>query len=212
MKFAHKLFFSITALLTVIFMVFGSWMLSSYFNRMLDRETEQGKRENQLFQTIYDMVYASMEKYGADLAEIRAETGATERMTSQSGTECLILTADGQLTLTGSLKNAEDEIRGTAEEMIGDMKAEENQIYGIRRIGTEYYLLSIVADRPVDTADIVYLGILKNLSSIYEERSKMLRQYMAALAVLLVIGGLAAFLLSRYLTRPIEQQIGRAHV
>lgn len=205
MKFAHKLFFSITALLTVIFMVFGSWMLSSYFNRMLDRETEQGKRENQLFQTIYDMVYASMEKYGADLAEIRAETGATERMTSQSGTECLILTADGQLTLTGSLKNAEDEIRGTAEEMIGDMKAEENQIYGIRRIGTEYYLLSIVADRPVDTADIVYLGILKNLSSIYEERSKMLRQYMAALAVLLVIGGLAAFLLSRYLTRPIEQ-------
>ena len=57
----------------------------------------------------------------------------------------------------------------------------------------------------MDTADIVYLGILKNLSSIYEERSKMLRQYMAALAVLLVIGGLAAFLLSRYLTRPIEQ-------
>ena len=205
MKFAHKLFFSITALLTVIFMIFGSWMLSSYFNRMLDRETEQGKRENLLFQTIYDMVYASMEKYGAELAGIRAQAGATERMASQNGTECLILTADGQLTLTGSLKNAEDEIRGTAEEMIGDMKAEENQIYGIRRIGTEYYLLSIVADRPVDTADIVYLGILKNLSSIYEERSKMLRQYMAALAVLLVIGGLAAFLLSRYLTRPIEQ-------
>lgn len=205
MKFAHKLFFSITALLTVIFMIFGSWMLSSYFNRMLDRETEQGKRENLLFQTIYDMVYASMEKYGAELAGIRAQAGATERMASQNGTECLILTADGQLTLTGSLKNAEDEIRGTVEEMIGDMKAEENQIYGIRRIGTEYYLLSIVADRPVDTADIVYLGILKNLSSIYEERSKMLRQYMAALAVLLVIGGLAAFLLSRYLTRPIEQ-------
>lgn len=205
MKFAHKLFFSITALLTVIFMIFGSWMLSSYFNRMLDRETEQGKRENLLFQTIYDMVYASMEKYGAELAGIRAQAGATERMASQNGTECLILSPDGQLTLTGSLKNAEDEVRGTAEEMIGDMKAEENQIYGIRRIGTEYYLLSIVADRPVDTADIVYLGILKNLSSIYEERSKMLRQYMAALAVLLVIGGLAAFLLSRYLTRPIEQ-------
>lgn len=205
MKFAHKLFFSITALLTVIFMIFGSWMLSSYFNRMLDRETEQGKRENLLFQTIYDMVYASMEKYGAELAGIRAQAGATERMASQNGTECLILSPDGQLTLTGSLKNAEDEVRGTAEEMIGDMKAEENQIYGIRRIGTEYYLLSIVADRPVDTADIVYLGILKNLRSIYEERSKMLRQYMAALAVLLVIGGLAAFLLSRYLTRPIEQ-------
>lgn len=205
MKFAHKLFFSITALLTVIFMIFGSWMLSSYFNRMLDRETEQGKRENLLFQTIYDMVYASMEKYGADLAGIRAETGATERMTSQNGTECLILTADGQLTLTGSLKNSSDEIQSIAEEMIGDMKTEENQIYGIRKIGTKYYLLSIVADIPTDTADLVYLGILKDLSGIYEDRRQMQRQYMTALAVLLIIGGLAAFLLSGYLTKPIEQ-------
>ena len=32
-----------------------------------------------------------------------------------------------------------------------------------------------------------------------------MRQYGIALAGLLVIGGLAAFLLSRYLTRPIEQ-------
>lgn len=205
MKFAHKLFFSITALLTVIFMVFGSWMLSSYFNRMLDREMEQGKRENLLFQTIYDMVYTSMEKYGAELAGIRAEADATERMTSQNGTECLILSGDGQFTLTGSLKNSSDEIQSIAEEMIGDMKAEENQIYGIRKIRTRYYLLSIVADLPTDTADIVYLGILKDLSGIYEDRRQMQRQYIAALAVLLMIGGLAAFLLSGYLTRPIEQ-------
>ena len=66
MKFTYKLFFSITALLTAAFMLFGSFMLFFYFNRMLERETEQGKRENLLFQTIYDMVYQNMEKYGAD--------------------------------------------------------------------------------------------------------------------------------------------------
>ena len=55
MKFAHKLFFSVIALLTVIFLLFGTFMLSSYFDRMLERETEQGKRENLLFQTIYDL-------------------------------------------------------------------------------------------------------------------------------------------------------------
>ena len=43
MKFAHKLFFSVIALLTVIFLLFGTFMLSSYFDRMLERETEQGK-------------------------------------------------------------------------------------------------------------------------------------------------------------------------
>lgn len=42
MKFAHKLFFSVIALLTVIFLLFGTFMLSSYFDRMLERETEQG--------------------------------------------------------------------------------------------------------------------------------------------------------------------------
>lgn len=42
-------------------MLFGSFMLFFYFNRMLERETEQGKRENLLFQTIYDMVYQNME-------------------------------------------------------------------------------------------------------------------------------------------------------
>ena len=205
MKFAHKLFFSITALLTVTFLLFGSFMLSSYFNRMLDRETEQGKRENLLFQTIYDMVYQNMEKYGAEFAGIQAGNSAMERMADQNGTECLILTADGQLTLTNSVKLSREEMEQAAQEMLRNMETGANQIYGVRKIGTGYYLLSIIADQPADTADTVYLGILKDLGSIYEERSSMMRQYGIALAGLLVIGGLAAFLLSRYLTRPIEQ-------
>lgn len=205
MKFAHKLFFSITALLTVIFLLFGTFMLSSYFNRMLERETEQGKRENLLFQTIYDMVYQNMEKYGAEFAGIQAGNSATERMTDQSGTECLILAPDGSITVAGSLKLSQEEIRQKAEEMIRDMEAGTNQIYGVRRIENGYYLLSIIADQPTDTADTVYLGTMKDLNSIYEERDSMMGQYRIALAGLVVIGGLAAFLLSRYLTRPIEQ-------
>ena len=104
MKFTYKLFFSITALLTAAFMLFGSFMLFFYFNRMLERETEQGKRENLLFQTIYDMVYQNMEKYGAEFAGIQAGNSATERMTDQNGTECMILETDGTITLEGSLK------------------------------------------------------------------------------------------------------------
>lgn len=205
MKFTYKLFFSITALLTAAFMLFGSFMLFFYFNRMLERETEQGKRENLLFQTIYDMVYQNMEKYGAEFAGIQAGNSATERMTDQNGTECMILETDGTITLEGSLKLPQDEIRSLAEEMIRTMDPGADQVYGVRKVGTRYYLLSIITDQATDSADMVYLGILKDLSGIYEERSNMMRQYGIALAGLLVIGGLAAFLLSRYLTRPIEQ-------
>ena len=180
-------------------------MLFFYFNRMLERETEQGKRENLLFQTIYDMVYQNMEKYGAEFAGIQAGNSATERMTNQNGTECMILETDGTITLEGSLKLPQDEIRSLAEEMIRTMDPGADQVYGVRKVGTRYYLLSIITDQATDSADMVYLGILKDLSGIYEERSNMMRQYGIALAGLLVIGGLAAFLLSRYLTRPIEQ-------
>lgn len=180
-------------------------MLSSYFNRMLERETEQGKRENLLFQTIYDMVYQTMEKYGTEFAGMQAGNSATERMVNQNGTECLILTTDGQMSLTGTFKLSQEEIRQKADEMIQIMDPGANQIYGVRKIGTGYYLLSIIEDQPTETADTVYLGIMKDLSSIYAERNSMMRQYWIALAGLLVIGGLAAFLLSRYLTRPIEQ-------
>lgn len=205
MKFTYKFFFSITALLTAAFMLFGSFMLFFYFNRMLERETEQGKRENLLFQTIYDMVYQNMEKYGAEFAGIQAGNSATERMTDQNGTECMILETDGTITLEGSLKLPQDEIRSLAEEMIRTMDPGADQVYGVRKVETRYYLLSIITDQATDSADMVYLGILKDLSGIYEERSNMMRQYGIALAGLLVIGGLAAFLLSRYLTRPIEQ-------
>ena len=175
-------------------------MLSSYFDRMLERETEQGKRENLLFQTIYDMVYQNMEKYGAEFAGIQAGNSATERMTGQSGTECMILETDGTITLEGSLKLPQDEIRRLAEEMLRTMDPGADQVYGVRKVGTCYYLLSIITDQATDSADTVYLGILKDLSGIYEERSSMMRQYGIALAGLLVIGGLAAFLLSRYLS------------
>ena len=146
MKFTYKLFFSITALLTAAFMLFGSFMLFSYFNRMLERETEQGKRENLLFQTIYDMVYQNMEKYGAEFAGIQAGNSATERMTDQNGTECMILETDGTITLEGSLKLPQDEIRSLAEEMIRTMDPGADQVYGVRKVETRYYLLSIITD------------------------------------------------------------------
>ena len=113
-------------------------MLSSYFDRMLERETEQGKRENLLFQTIYDMVYQNMEKYGAEFAGIQAGNSATERMTDQNGTECMILETDGTITLAGSLKLPQDEIRRLAEEMLRTMDPGADQVYGVRKVGTCY--------------------------------------------------------------------------
>ena len=64
-------------------MLFGSFMLFFYFNRMLERETEQGKRENLLFQTIYDMVYQNME----NTEQNSRDTGGKFRNRTDDGSE-----------------------------------------------------------------------------------------------------------------------------
>ncbi len=68
MKFANKLFFIMTALLTVIFTVFGIWMLSSYFTKAIEREKDRANAESSMFQLMFESAYAPMEDYGVDYA------------------------------------------------------------------------------------------------------------------------------------------------
>ena len=57
MRFADKLFFTMTGLMTLIFTIFGIWIMTSFFQQMLDRELEQGSVESQMFQYIFEMSY-----------------------------------------------------------------------------------------------------------------------------------------------------------
>ena len=61
MKFADKLFLFMTALLTLMFALFGIWMLSSDFSQLLDKEIEQGNDESRMFHFLFEMGYQSTE-------------------------------------------------------------------------------------------------------------------------------------------------------
>lgn len=64
MKFADKLFFTMTVLLTVIFALFGVWMLSSYFDKAIDREMDRANAESGMFQLMFESAYKPMQNYG----------------------------------------------------------------------------------------------------------------------------------------------------
>lgn len=68
MKFADKLFFVMTVLLTVIFTVFGVWMLSSYFTKALDREVERTNAESGMFQLMFESAYKPLQNFGEEYA------------------------------------------------------------------------------------------------------------------------------------------------
>lgn len=200
MKFADKLFFATTVLLSAIFTIFGMWMLHSYFQRSLDREIMQGNTENQMFQYLFEMAYQTVKEYGDEYAIERA-SGSVVKNVEKNGISCFIMKDDGTF-LYGEPREAEGELKDIIKSLTETITPENDYCYGVRKIGERYFLLNICIS---DTNEHrLYLGICKDLTDIYEDRQRMLNQYRIALLVLLIVGGVCIYALSRYMTRPIQ--------
>lgn len=193
MKFADKLFFSMIMLLTLIFTIFGIWMLSSYFQKTLNRETQQAGIENQMQQYLFEMTYKSMENYGGEYAIASAVDSATAGM-EKNGSKSYIWTAQKVYHGTGRW----DAMKQLAEKL--DDKS--NYVSGIFQSENQYYLLGVCVSQTSE-GDI-YLGTEKNITDIYGDRQHLLNQYRISLAVLLAVGGVFVYALSQYITKPVR--------
>lgn len=80
MKFFWKIFFAFTAIIMVAFSIFGLWMITQNFRNSLEKEIEEGNRENRMFQFAFEVNMNSLsenyrtEKIVSDLAEWRCCT------------------------------------------------------------------------------------------------------------------------------------------
>lgn len=198
MRFADKLFFATTALLALIFTVFGIWMLSSYFQRLLNREMEQGDTQSQMFQYLFEMAYQSASEYGEDYAIARAVDSVMESV-EKEGTECFAMSWDGAVYYGNALMERE---RVVIEEMTENLQESNSYVYGIRKTEGRYQLFHICMIKTGEKS--LYLGICRDLTNIYEDRENLMNQYRLALIILLFAGGICIYLLSRYMTRPIS--------
>lgn len=198
MKFADKLFLATTALLTVIFTVFGMWMLSSNFSRLLEREIERGNSESRMFRFLFETGYQSTEAYGEDYAVRRTLDSITDSV-EKDGSHCFVLKEDGDW-LYGEDYMAGKSILGAAELLSDSLREENSYGYVIQKTEGGFYLITVSR---TEIGSLVYLGICRELTDIYEIRQDLLGQYRVALAFLLLLGGVFIYVLSRYITRPI---------
>ncbi len=87
MKFFWKIFFAFTALITLVFSVFGIWMITQTFRNSMEKEIEEGNRENRMFQLAFETNMNALsehyrtERVVRDLAEsvitnLRRNTGS----------------------------------------------------------------------------------------------------------------------------------------
>lgn len=209
MKFADKLFLSMTALLTLMFALFGTWMLSSDFSQLLNKEIEQGSNDSRTFHFLFEMGYQSTEEFGEDYAiskTLSSIVGSVER----DGRHMFVIRDDGTRFYGGEyLENMgfTEEVEGLIESLDTDESSEySNRSVGIRKIDGSYYMFSVSMSDVAESN--VYLGMCRELTDTYSARGDLLSRYRIALLVLLSAGGICIYVLSRYITWPISS-LGR---
>lgn len=202
MKFADKLFLMLTALLTLFFTVFGIWMLHSNFSRLLNREIEQGGNEYRMFQYLFEMGYRSVEEYGTDYA-VNKTLDSVRTGVEADGSHIFVIDRDGAYIY--GLKYVEaNGLVGEIELLKNAMDDINNYGYCICQSGENHFML-MTAVMENEGQPALYLGLCRDLNAIYDDRREMLAQYQAVLIVLLFLGGLGIYFLSRYITGPIRR-------
>ena len=199
MKFADKLFLSMTILLTLMFALFGIWMLSSDFSQLLDKELEQGNKESRMFDFLFEMGYQSTEEFGDDYA-ISRTLGSIAGSVERDGSHIFVLRENNEFFY------GDDYLRtmGFDEVVEGLIGALGDSTYGscVRKIDGSYFMFTATVVNAASGR--VYLGLCKNLTSIYDGREDLVSRYRIALICLLFAGGVCVYILSRYITRPIS--------
>ena len=201
-KFADKLFLMTTALLTLIFTAFGIWMLSSDFSALLDREIERGNSENRMFRVLFEMGYHSTEEYGDEYAVNRTLDSILDGV-ERDGSHCFVISDDSWIH--GENYMADRGLKEEAEGLRDGLGGWDGSLYRISRTEDGFFLMNLVV---ADTKTPIYLGMCRELTEIYQIRQGLVSQYRVALGVLLVLGGVSIYVLSRYITRPISR-LGR---
>lgn len=201
MRFSDKLFLATTALLTVIFMFFGIWMLSSNFSQLLDKEIERGNSESRMFAFLFEMGYRSTEEFGEDYAVSRTLDSISNSV-EREGSRLFVLKDDGTYYSGGDYVTVEG-FGQEIDSLVSSLESAGNTYgYCIRRFENAYYMFTVTVT--IATEKPLYLGLCRELTPIYEDRMDLLRQYRTALLGLLAVGSIGIYGLSRYITRPIR--------
>lgn len=195
MKFFWKIFFAFTALITVVFSVFGIWMVTQTFHNSLEKEIEEGNRENRMFQLAFETnVNALSEHY------------RTERVIRDLA-ESIITNLDDQeysyrlyRGLRGLIyENTENRL----EHQLMEELVENDCVYQVLEADGRRYLIFVC--KSVMSGKVYYLESAKDITALYEERDRFYDQYRVIMLALIGVSSLVIFVLSRLLTRSVVE-------
>lgn len=199
MKFGHKLFFAIITLLTVSFTIISSWMLFSYFQSTINREIEKMNYKSQMFHRLFESAYEPAE-YLKNYAIVSAIEQTVE-MVEEDKVKAFVTGSQGNIYYGKDVLSRKS-TNAIIQKLIEGLTENHMYTYGIRKAEGRQYLFFV--SRLDSGEQSIYLGIYEDITTLYMDRDSLVNQYRIALVILLLVGGSSAFLLSRYMTRPIR--------
>ena len=193
MKFFWKIFFSFTAIITLVFSIFGIWLISQTFENSLNKEIEEGNRENRMFQFAFEVNMNSL-----------SETYRTEKIV-KALTESVVNNLDKD---EYSYKLYRDNRYLIYENQ--DIRLENGLIEKLTDADCAYQVMEsegkrylIFVCKSVIGGRNYFLESAKDITSLYEERDSFYSQYRVVMLSLILVAGVVIFVVSRYLTRSV---------
>ena len=192
MKFFWKIFLAFVALMTVGFSVFGMLIVGQSFRNSLEKEIEEGNRENRMFQLTFEINMNSL-----------SDNYRTEKIVRDL-TESVISNLNLQ-EYSYRLYRGQDLIYESSpaelQHDLFDRLGEASCVYQVSESQGRKYLIFVC--RSVMSGRVYYLESVKDITSLYQEREALYSQYRLLMLALIAVSSIVIFILTHFLTRSV---------
>lgn len=193
MKIFWKIFLSILSIVIIMYMTLGGALLYVSFNRYLNSEVDKATNENKMFMlTLKTSIEANMinsEDLGANM-----ESSVVAIKKNMGNAKTQIRVFDNKWNKIYADKGVENLVKKQ------DIKKQKN-LYVINKTEGKRYLETMSVLKVNDKK--YYISIMRDIEQIYNWRDQMTFQYMAILAVALVVSGTLSYLTAKKIAKPI---------
>ena len=193
MKFFWIIFFAFTAIITMVFSVFGIWLISQTFRNSLNKEIEEGNRENRMFQFAFEVNMNSISENYRTEKIVRALTESVVNNLDKNEYSYKLY-RDGRYLV---YENQELRLENGLIEKLTDADC----VYQVLENDGKKYLIFIC--KSVIGGRNYYLESAKDITDLYEERNSFYSQYRVIMLCLDAVTGVVILIVSRFLTRSV---------
>lgn len=196
MKFSYKILISTIVIMAAAFGISGYLFINYVFESSLNREVGQAMNESSIlrfaFETAalnipskYDVLQnGTIEQIGLNLENGGAEHNRLLRISDEDRVPLYV--SDGFVSEKELLEQIDDQ----------------NRIYKVIREDGRYYVQTGMQITALDR--ILYLETMKDVTDVFEERTRSFSVYRQMMLLVLVICAIVMFFIAQLLTRPIR--------